>query len=335
MSADEKESMKQAINELREVFTNDPKELQKKYQDEYFEKYKSEIDVFKHCWRLDDKEWLAQRKHAWETIVDLEKREDPRKFSKSYWDRLGRYFIKASPRKSDDRLYTYIQLAMTPFENPAQLTDHFETLKASNKKQVHEKILTFANNLYRSVPEEFYRVRLIADALYNSNFLRKTEPQGHARREKLVVMPPESFIWHFMSTTRNHLNRSYKGYLLERRSHKNNPQFYTGNERSFVEATIDYFLESVEFLMEERAEDLGNIVDIIAEGCETIELYDPDIENKEKDRFVAEAKAKILGNSLIEKIRGSVSENEDSKAKRFQERFGKSRAVIKKPQLPG
>ena len=50
MSQEEKE----AVNELVQMFTRDPKELKKKYNDEAFEKYTSKFEMHKNLWKLDD-----------------------------------------------------------------------------------------------------------------------------------------------------------------------------------------------------------------------------------------------------------------------------------------
>jgi hypothetical protein len=280
------------------MFTSDPRALQQKYRDEASQKYDSLIEPFRHLWKLDQPDWLSNRENIWKSIVEREMLDDGDDFVKSYWERLGRFFVKAKPRKSDDHLYEYIRLALTPFENPNELVEHFEKRNPSQKKAIHRELLFYADRMYRSVPQEFHRVELIATALFNKAYIGKTEPQGPWQTEELVVVDPVDFVYKFMGETRNHLDRARKLRLKELRKHHD--QHYNGKERSFVEVSIDYFLSAFEQLMVDREGEVpARLLTKIQNGLRAIEEYKPDVKNEFKDAFVAQCRENILKNDLI------------------------------------
>ena len=305
MSNEEKE----LLDELSELFTKDPKELQKKYQNEAYEKYFDKFRPYIHLWNLTDKEWVRRRKEVWGKIVEREKQED-KNFVKSYWEEAERFFLRAKPRKSDNELYTYRIMAYTPFQSIDDIVELYLKEHVSLRHNLHENLLTYASSFYRAVPEEFHRVQLIAEALYTRDYVAKMEKMGHDQSPDFVVYYPRDFIKCYSSGVRNYIKMSSADYLKNLKDIHN--QHYTGHERSFVEVTFDFFLGSLEYAMSDNAKEFtGTINDRgikgIKEICTLIESYEPDIQDEFRDNFIEKSRNYILSNENVNKIR-SMSE---------------------------
>lgn len=94
------------------------------YQQQKYEKYCSSFALYLPLWRVDDKDWVAQRKQAWRAIEERQKQED-QFFVKAEWDTLGRFFLRGSPRVSDKPLPTDKQIRLIPFASTEQIVELF------------------------------------------------------------------------------------------------------------------------------------------------------------------------------------------------------------------
>ena len=293
------------VDEFNEIITGDPKDLQKKYQNEAYEKYLEKFSSTVHLWRLDDKQWVKNRKSIWERIIDREKQEDD-DFVKSYWEEAGRFFLRAKPRKNDNELYVYRRMAYTPFTSVGQIRELYMKEHVSLRRNLHEQLLTYARRTYRSVHEEFHRAQLIAEALYCEDYVAKKELMGHAKKPKFSVYHPSDFIVSYTSEVINYLKRSKSDYLDNLRQVHN--QHWTGHERSFSEVTIDYFLGALEYAVFNDSDEYGGVINDrgikgVNEMCTLIESYKPDIEDENRHKYIENAYAKIINNDVINKIR--------------------------------
>ncbi len=109
------------VDELVDLFTEDPKATRKRLLQEDFDKYKSKIAPYLHLWRVKDKEWVEHRKEIWQKIIGLEICERGDYFVKTYWDKEERFFLRGKPRKNDKEIYVYRRMAYTPSRNAAML----------------------------------------------------------------------------------------------------------------------------------------------------------------------------------------------------------------------
>lgn len=293
------------VAELNEIMTGNPKDLQKKYQNEAYEKYLEKFSSTVHLWRLGDKQWVENRKSIWERIIDREKKEDS-DFVKSYWEEAGRFFLRAKPRKNDNELYVYRRMAYTPFTSVDQIRELYMKEHVSLRRSLHEQLLTCACRAYRSVPEEFHRVQLIAEALYCKDYVAKKEPMGHAKKPEFSVYHPRDFIISYTSEAINYLKRSNSDYLENLRETHN--QHWTGHERSFSEVTIEYFLGALEYAVFNDSGEYGGVINDLGikgvnEMCALIESYKPDIENENRNKYIENAYISIINNDVIKNIR--------------------------------
>lgn len=296
---------KEVVGEFNEIFTGDPKDLQKKYKNEAYDKYVEKFYSSIPLWKLDDKQWVNCRKEVWDKIIEREKEED-KGFVKSYWEEAGRFFLRAKPRKNDSEIYVYRRMAYTPFSSVEEIRELYLKEHISLRRNLHEKLLTYTSRTYRAVPEEFHRVKLIADSLYCKEYVAKKDPMGHAKKPKFSVYCPRDFIIDYTGEVRNHLKRSDSTHL-EKLSKIHNQQ-WSGHERSFVEVTIDYFLGCLEYAVNNDADEYGGVInDIGIKGvnqiCELIESYSPDINDKNRDNYVEVACDTILKNDAVKKVR--------------------------------
>jgi hypothetical protein len=293
------------VGEINEMMTGDPKALQKKYRDEAYEKYIEKFASTIHLWKLEDKQWVSNRKAIWEKIVDGEKKKD-RDFVKSYWDETGRFYLRAKPRKSDNEIYVYRRMAYTPFTSVEQIRELYMSEHVSLRQNLHEQLLTYTSRAYRAVPEEFHRVQLIAEALYFKDYVARKEPMGLDKKPKFVVYYPRDFIISYTNEVRNYLKHSNCDYLEDLRRVYN--QHNTGNERSFSEVTIEYFLGVLEYAVLNETDEYGGTIEGseiegVKEICSLIESYNPDIKDKNRDKFIERASEIILNNQFVIKVR--------------------------------
>lgn len=263
-------------------------------EDQYFES-------IRHLWRVDDEDWLNRRLYSWWRIIEREAQDSREKLNKSYWDATERFFVRAKPRKTDKKMYIYRRMAYTPFDQTDQIIDLFSHQHTSLKKDLHRQLLKYASKRYRSVPHEFCRVELIAEALYSKEFVAKTEHTDTSDREMFIVENPRDFSIGYLNDTRNHLERSTFAYL--NKIHEINHFSYTGVERSYVEVTMDYFLGSLAYSVEHEKID-ERLINGVKKVCDLVENYSPDIENKYRDEFVENAEARILSDSFVNLVRG-------------------------------
>lgn len=272
------------------------------------EDYQKYIDKFRQnipLWKTDDKEWLAQRKRSWSKIIEREKLDNSN-FVKSYWDAEGRFFIQAKPRKSDKEIYLYRRMAYTPFNSIDEIVHLYLKEHVSLRQNLHDQLLTYASYIYRSVPDEFDRVKLISKALYSADYVAKMEPMGRSQKNEFTVICPRDFVILFTGEVRNYINRSNAQYLDE--IQRNGNQHYNGHERSLVEVTFEFFLGSLEYSISDNAKEFTGVInDLGIRGvkqiCELIEAYDPDIKDKNRDAFIEKSKDLILKNEFVQKIR--------------------------------
>ncbi|GHA03206.1 hypothetical protein GCM10008090_10240 [Arenicella chitinivorans] len=299
---------KNVVDELNEIFTGDPKALQKKYQNEAYDKYVEKFSSSIPLWKLNDKEWVHCRKEVWQRIIEREKGER-NDFVKSYWEEAGRFFLRAKPRKNDSVIYVYRRMAYTPFSSVEEIRELYMNEHVSLRRNLHEQLLSYASRTYRAVPEEFYRVKLIADALYCKEYVAKKSPMGHANTPKFSVFYPRDFIIRYTGEVRKYLNRSDSTHL-EKLSQVQNLQ-WNGHERSFAEVTIDYFLGSLEYAVNNNTDEYGGVItetgiEGVNQMCELIESYSPDIHDENRDKYVEVACSSILENDAVKKVRARV-----------------------------
>jgi len=293
---------KDPLNDFKELFTSDPKELQKKYQNEAYEKYLGKFRPYIHLWNLTNKDWVKQRNEIWDRIIAREKLESGH-FAKLYWETEGRFFLRAKPRKSDSEIYAERMVAYIPFSDVYQIREIFNAIYVSNKAGVHSKILRYANSIYRAVPDEFHRVELIVNALYSKDYVAKKELNG--KKETLIVSNPRDFIIQYLVEARNYIKRSEKKHLDKLKNIHN--QNYTGNERSFVEITHDFFVGSLEHALDEKFTSHSECLrdDSIAQIKEFIDLitnYAPDVSNVHRDDFIEKSRTVFLENVSVNKV---------------------------------
>ena len=295
---------KKMVDQFTEFATEDPKQLQKQYQDEKYQSYLSKFAHLVHLWRLDDPTWKKTRKEVWEAILAREKRED-RHFVKSYWEAAERFFLRAKPRKADNEIYLDRRMSYTPFTSTEQIIELYMNEHKSLRRNLHEKLITRVSSTYRAVPQEFHRVELIAEALYSADFLEKRASLDESGQAELGITYPRDFIVSYTGAARNYLRYSHHEHIKSAEEVAN--RYYTGSERNFCEVTIDYFLSMLETaVLDQTGENVNKINDLGIKGVKDIRVlvdsYDPDIQDANRDRYVENAHKLILENEIVKDV---------------------------------
>lgn len=306
ISGSDKEHLDAIKKDLQLLTSSDGKEVRKSIIDDDYEKYMNKIRPFVHLWKLKDKQWVEQRNAIWKKIAEREENEKGDRFKKTEWGAYSRFFLKAKPRKSDAELYDYKRIAMTPYETPEELVNDFENRGSNHKSDLHEQLIKFTSSFYSAVPEAFHHVEFIAKALYNRDYVGKVEEFSPGCFD-YVIFRPRNFVSFYASSTMDYLNLGKNDYLEYKRN-----RFKTGHERSFVEITIDYFLDTLEYTLTDKPEKLsGRIKDYgtgtlndsgingVKEISSIIESFSPDIKDKNREIFIEEAQEKILKNEYV------------------------------------
>lgn len=273
------------------------------YQQQKYEKYCSSFAQHLPLWRIDDKDWVAQRKKAWSAIEEREKQED-QFFVKAEWEALGRFFLRGSPRVSDKPLSTDKQIRLIPFESTEQILEIFRAQHVSHRQGLHEKALRLTSHMLRACPDEFHRVELMARALYGTEWVECKEPMGIDHKPGYVVTYPREAVRCYLSDAASHLRRSESAYR-EQAKRKYNSQF-TGLERSYVEVTVEYFLQSLAVALDESRTSFGEDLDRsdfeamhdlvkIADTCR------PDAGNPHIESFLQQLRETIIPHRLFQK----------------------------------
>ena len=282
-------------------------EIQKKIEESEYRKYLSKFDKHTGLWKLDDANWVKNRNETWEAIKERELKEYP-KTPKSEIGQKERFYLRAKPRKTDRELYVYQRITLSPFEGVEDIREIFFNEHVSQRRNLHEQLLTYASRMYRAVPNEFHRVELISEALYCSEFLAMKEEMGYDKRLDFVVTRPRDFIIKFAWEATQFLKISKLDNIHDLKSRNN--QHWSGNERSYVEVSIEYFLGNLEYLIRNangsKSDSINELaINGIKELCSEIENYSPDFDAHNRDAFVESARTKILGHDLISDIRES------------------------------
>lgn len=90
--------------------------------------------------------------------------------------RLVDFLFELSRAKNDKEIHLYRRMAYTPFSSVDEIRELYFKEHISLRRNLHEKLLKYTSRTYRAVPEEFWRVKLIADALYCRDFIAKKDP---------------------------------------------------------------------------------------------------------------------------------------------------------------
>ena len=203
--------------------------------------------------------------------------------------------MKATPRKSDEHIYSYERYTYTPFTTIEQIKSVYESTKENSRANLHKNWLFSADRFYKTVPREFYRVKLIADAIYNAEYVAKCSP-GANYFHALQVVEPIDFIYRYARGVSEYIKLSSEKYLARQR--KRDITMLTGKERSFVEVTMEYFIENLNFSID--SEHSARIdKEVIRKMCDSLISYNPDVENTSKDEFVKTAQSRLVQHSFI------------------------------------
>ena len=131
--------------------------------------------MFKHWWRTDDPEWVAQRKREWKIIkanaYSEEEAERVKRYAHFYvyGDVLPRIYMGA---RLDGGVYDCDRLFMTPYETADQLKQLFESFSFNEKRSVLLDFLLATKRLYRGLPAEVARhdIRLFIQEVQGDHF---------------------------------------------------------------------------------------------------------------------------------------------------------------------
>lgn len=131
--------------------------------------------MFKHWWKTDDPEWIAQRKREWKIIkANAYKEVEAERIKRYahfyvYGDVLPRIYMGA---RLEGRIYSCDRLFMTPYETVDQLNQLFESFSFNDKQKILLEFLIKAETLYAGLPPEMVRhnVRLFIQEVQGDHF---------------------------------------------------------------------------------------------------------------------------------------------------------------------
>lgn len=131
--------------------------------------------AFKHWWKTDDPEWVAQRKREWKIIkvnaYSGEAAEMVKRYAHFYvyGDVLPRFYMGV---KRDGRIPESDRLFMTPYETAEQLKELFESFNSSEKKIILLGFLMETGRFYEGLLPEVARhdTRLFIQEILSNRF---------------------------------------------------------------------------------------------------------------------------------------------------------------------
>lgn len=274
----------------------------KQHRQQEYEKYCNSFSHYLPLWKVDDKEWVAQRKQTWNAIADREKQED-QFFVKTEWENRGRFFQRGKPRINDAVLYPDERIRLTPFDSVDQILEFYRAEHVSHRGRLHENALRMTSYRLRACPAEFHRVELIAKALYNPKWVGCKEPMGIYDRHDYVVTCPRDAVRCYVIDARRHIRYSESSSREEvyRRSKKR----FTGQERSYVEITIDYFLSSLAIALDDSYTGYGEVLDQsdfedMHELAKLAYAVKPDAGNPHTELFIQQMKDRVIPHPLFQ-----------------------------------
>lgn len=117
--------------DLTEIFTSDPKELQKKYQAEHEAKLNKKLAPFMYLWKKDNTEWMRQRREDWK-IIEAEYLAE--EWSKAEVGRCKRYFLNGVKKEYMPGVTLFF---LTPIDSPETALKFFLSLNFDDSMRDH------------------------------------------------------------------------------------------------------------------------------------------------------------------------------------------------------
>lgn len=152
--------------------------------------------MFKHWWKTDDPEWVAQRKREWKIIkANAYKEEEAQRVKRYahfyvYGEVLPRIYMGA---RLDGVIDSSARLFMTPYERAGQLRELFDSFSFNEKRSVLLDFLMVSGSLYQGLPVEVARhdIKLFIQEVQGNHFAPWHLLDDFGRPETVGIKKPD------------------------------------------------------------------------------------------------------------------------------------------------
>lgn len=216
--------------------------------------------MFKHWWKTNDPEWVAQRKREWKIIkANAYKEEEAQRVKRYahfyvYGEIIPSFFMGVRVESS---VYANDMLFMVPYETAGQIRELFDSFSFNDKRQVLLEFLIASNQLYQGLPAEMARhdIKLFIQEVQGNHFAPWHLLDDFGRSETVNEKAPDFHA------------EIYAGTCLSWLGGKKSGGYY------YVVDAVEYFLEAL--TASEKVEDvdlsrlqgkLENLVSLVMES---------------------------------------------------------------------
>lgn len=188
--------------------------------------------MFKHWWKTDDPEWVAQRKREWKIIkANAYKEEEAQRVKRYahfyvYGEVLPRIYMGA---RLDGVIDSSARLFMTPYETADQLRELFDSFSFNEKRSVLLDFLIKGETLYKGLSAEVARhdIKLFIQEVQGNHFAPWHLLDDFGRPETVGIKKPDFHA------------EVYIGECLSWLGGQKNGGYY------YVVDAVEYFLEAL------------------------------------------------------------------------------------------
>lgn len=193
MNDDKEQSSQNNINEPTEErnLIELAKEIDAAF--EVGEKYELRFTAHRNLWKIDNKEWMDQRRDQWRALAKIVCPKCKAKEIKYF----GRFFLTGEEYSGHPHMDLNIRFILTPFETPETAKELFELIgQATNMHKVASGFMPMACKNAKDMPWLRQKVQCFSKGVLGERYKKMTRKLG--AREEVVSPEPSTFCADFV-----------------------------------------------------------------------------------------------------------------------------------------